>query len=504
MSKQYLDKEGLQVIANKVNKKISTVITMPENASGGTVVLYKGEDSEQYSWGHIYESFDTMLYAWKDSENYVVYTDTETPQNGSELYATSNGQPATSENRPELVPVHVTSYDSANSTITDSDDYTYTRESSLDFDNIYWDDITATVSGLKPTDSIPNQAKPGTAYLYIGLGTSHEYGHIYYTDGNERYYAWGYEFRPDEWGYDYTLTPNPQVGDTTVNGGEITAVAPDYSTITINGRYWMRFSNRDYDNARWIDTTPIEVPTYDLINTGTATEPVFDWIQICDNIKSADFSARVHRPFFKLYGRGYGSGTSTYDLSYFGIYSRRHTGATGPDDSLIEEFTIYAGTKFVVVHYDMSDRTWSYEESSIGADEQARETAAGAIGLAQSVSEKMSNKIGYLGKELEYNIYDWTHVRTVEEADTNHDITITKDGWYSIDYTLTSNTDVQHTFTLRDFDAQGEVHTIMRFAYDRAGTFRQTFLVPLKAGTYRYSHGGIGTLSVYMNRREML
>lgn len=135
---------------------------------------------------------------------------------------------------------------------------------------------------------------------------------------------------------------------------------------------------------------------------------------------------------------------------------------------------------------------------------EARETAAGAIGLAQSVSEKISDKIGYLGKELEYNIYDWSHERTVEEADTNHDITITKDGWYSIDYTLTSTTNVQHTFTLRDFDAQGEVHTIMRFAYDRAGTFRQTFLVPLKAGTYRYSHGGIGTLSVYMNRREML
>ena len=135
---------------------------------------------------------------------------------------------------------------------------------------------------------------------------------------------------------------------------------------------------------------------------------------------------------------------------------------------------------------------------------EARETAAGAIGLAQSVSEKLSNKIGYLGKELQYNIYDWNHERTVEDVDTNYDITIERDSWYSIDYTLTSNTNVQHTFTLRDFDAQGEVHTIMRFAYDRAGTFRQTFLVPLKAGTYRYSHGGIGTLSVYMNRREML
>ena len=154
----------------------------------------------------------------------------------------------------------------------------------------------------------------------------------------------------------------------------------------------------------------------------------------------------------------------------------------------------------------MSKQYLDKEGSQIVADnvKEAKETAAGAIGLAQSVSESVSDKIGYLGKELEYNIYDWSHERTVEESDTNHDITITKDGWYSIDYTLTSTTDVQHTFTLRDFDAQGEVHTIMRFAYDRAGTFRQTFLVPLKTGTYRYSHGGIGTLSVYMNRREML
>jgi len=410
MSKQYLDRDGLQVVANKINKKISTVTEMPGSVSNGTVVLYKGEDTEQYSWGHIYESFNTMLYAWKDSEDYVIYTDTETPENGSVLYATSNGQAATSENQPKLVSFSVASYDSANSTITDTDNYTYTRESSLDFDSIYWDDITAAVSGIKPTDSIPVEAKPGTAYLYIGSGTSHEYGHIYYTDGNERYYAWGYEFRPDEWGYDYTLTPTPQVGDTTVNGGEITAVADDYSTITVNNRYWMRFSNRDYDNARWVDTTPIEIPTYDLINTGTAVEPVFDWIQICQNVKDADFSARVPITLFKLYGRGYGSGTSYYSLSYFGTYNRKHNGATGPDDSLIEEFTIYAGTKLVVVHYDMSDRTWSYEESSIGADEEARETAAGAIGLAQqamenssdvySVNEVKTNKIWLDGKPI--------------------------------------------------------------------------------------------------------
>lgn len=110
--------------------------------------------------------------------------------------------------------------------------------------------------------------------------------------------------------------------------------------------------------------------------------------------------------------------------------------------------------------------------------------------------------IGYLGQETNYNLYPWSHVRTEESADTNQDITIERDGWYSIDYTLSSSVDALNTFTLRDFDVLEEVHTIMRAHYDKSGTFRQTFLVPLKAGTYRYSHGGIGTLSVYMNRRD--
>lgn len=110
--------------------------------------------------------------------------------------------------------------------------------------------------------------------------------------------------------------------------------------------------------------------------------------------------------------------------------------------------------------------------------------------------------IGYLGKETNYNLYPWSHTRTQDGADDSQDITIDSDGWYSIDYTLTNSTDTNHTFTLRDFDSQGDVHTIKRTHYDKSGTFRESFLVPLKAGTYRYSHGGVGTLNVYMNRRD--
>lgn len=110
--------------------------------------------------------------------------------------------------------------------------------------------------------------------------------------------------------------------------------------------------------------------------------------------------------------------------------------------------------------------------------------------------------VGYLGQESNYNLYPWSHARTVETPDDNQDITIERDGWYSIDYTLSSSTDANNSFTFRDTDSQGNVHTIMRSVYDKSGDFRQTFLVPLKAGNYIYSHGGIGTLSVYMNRRD--
>lgn len=110
--------------------------------------------------------------------------------------------------------------------------------------------------------------------------------------------------------------------------------------------------------------------------------------------------------------------------------------------------------------------------------------------------------VGYLGEETNYNLYPWSDTRTQDGKDITQDIVIERDGWYFIDYTLTSYDNTNNTFTLRDFDSQGEVHTVMRCHYDKSGTFRQTDLIPLKAGTYRYCHGGIGTLSVYMNRRD--
>lgn len=192
-----------------------------------------------------------------------------------------------------------------------------------------------------------------------------------------------------------------------------------------------------------------------------------------------------------------------------GITSRwyfRSFGAAGKYE--IEEFIWFDKGDYVAKHeaYDSGTgidgygKMWIVPTTGVATNYIIKAKMVGSISDATKAA--IANCIGYLGQESNYNLYPWSHERTVESADDNQNVTIERDGWYSIDYTLTSNVDAMHTFTLRDFDSLGEVHTIMRAHYDKSGTFRQTFLVPLKAGTYRYSHGGIGTLNVYMNRRD--
>ena len=135
---------------------------------------------------------------------------------------------------------------------------------------------------------------------------------------------------------------------------------------------------------------------------------------------------------------------------------------------------------------------------------EARETAAGALGLAQQVSEKVSNKVSYVGKELEYNIYTWSDTKGGGTG-TNYDFTITKDGWYCVDVTLTNTAEASNSFSFRDFDGvTTESHALFKIEYTNIGGFRTSQIMPLKAGNYRYVHAGVGTINVYMNRREML
>ena len=67
-TKQFLDYQGLQDVASKVNTRLKTVTTMPISASDGAVRLYIGETSASYTKGHIYQY---QTNAWVDITNMV-------------------------------------------------------------------------------------------------------------------------------------------------------------------------------------------------------------------------------------------------------------------------------------------------------------------------------------------------------------------------------------------------------------------------------------------------
>ena len=201
----------------------------------------------------------------------------------------------------------------------------------------------------------------------------------------------------------------------------------------------------------------------------------------------------------------------TFGIMGFSSSVSNYSGAfTGSE----EKGAVYTGQQSTsackVVTFNASDSDASIDINGNNVYTNNGETRPANVRLNYIIKAKQisvptdftDSLIGYLGKETNYNLYPWSHVKSNEGEDISQDITIERDGWYSIDYTLSSNADTNHTFTLRDFDSQGGVHIIMRTHYDKSGSFRQTYLVPLKAGTYRYSHGGIGTLNVYMNRRD--
>ena len=242
-------------------------------------------------------------------------------------------------------------------------------------------------------------------------------------------------------------------------------------------------------------------------------------------------SRTTYAELFAVIGIAYGSGdgTTTFNLPDMREATTKGVGLSGKSDNHYDadgvalgefiEDRIQSHTHGVQNGYDGSnegsaergDARHGYSiRTNNATGRTGNTTEVKAVGVNYIIKAKYipvptdftDSLIGYLGQETNYNLYPWSHEKSEESADINQDIIIDRDGWYSIDYTLSSSVDALNTFTLRDFDVLGEVHTIMRAHYDKSGTFRQTFLVPLKAGTYRYSHGGIGTLSVYMNRRD--
>ena len=99
MGKQFLDKDGLQVVANSVNKKLSVVTQMPGNPSAGTIVLYNGDAlGSPYLKGHMYQfqpnDFDVPYYCYENEGggNYSYVKDFP-PTTSSKVYYSEGDNP---------------------------------------------------------------------------------------------------------------------------------------------------------------------------------------------------------------------------------------------------------------------------------------------------------------------------------------------------------------------------------------------------------------------------
>ena len=86
MRSTFLDKDGLEIVANNVKTRLKIVTTMPSTPENGMVRLYAGTDTADYKIGHVYQYNGT---SWEDlniSEADLVYNpNAETPQSGKAI-----------------------------------------------------------------------------------------------------------------------------------------------------------------------------------------------------------------------------------------------------------------------------------------------------------------------------------------------------------------------------------------------------------------------------------
>ncbi len=93
--KKYLDLEGLTQVAQNVNTRLKTVATMPETADAGAIRLYVGEDNEKFGKGHTYKAKGVTYYAWDGTlfeSPITYYTTDEEPTVESIIYTRQAGE----------------------------------------------------------------------------------------------------------------------------------------------------------------------------------------------------------------------------------------------------------------------------------------------------------------------------------------------------------------------------------------------------------------------------
>ena len=170
---KFLNLEGLEQVAEYVNKKLRVVTTIPANPEDKDIILYKGTTLENFIQGSIY-MYEVGLdyYSWSDGTN-TYYTLSETPEVGDAVYESAGDDPSGS---------FITAYDATNDEVT-IDGTVYARNSAGDVNTSKWvlQDTSIILNGLKKTGDEANfyaPTMPGTEGQILvskGLGRAPEW-----------------------------------------------------------------------------------------------------------------------------------------------------------------------------------------------------------------------------------------------------------------------------------------------------------------------------------------
>jgi len=150
-SDKYLSLDGLEHVADYVNKKLRVVTSIPANPEDKDIVLYKGTTSGGFLQGSVYMYLVENYFAWTDGTN-TYYTLSDTPVAGDTVYEDTSG----------TVSSHtVSAYDVGNDEIT-VDGIAYARNNAGDVDTSRWElqDTSIILNGSQKTGDEANFYAP--------------------------------------------------------------------------------------------------------------------------------------------------------------------------------------------------------------------------------------------------------------------------------------------------------------------------------------------------------
>ena len=175
MADKYLNLEGLAEVAEKVNKKLRIVTTMPSTPEANDNVLYNGATSANYKQGCIYTYMVTeTYYGWTDSTD-IYYTKLATPQLGDTVYSDTSGTDS---------GYTIEAYDDVNNQVT-FNSLTYDRDSTSDTDIYNWVSKGGTSVILNGADKTGDEAD-----FYAPTASGNE-GQVLVSQGVDEAPTWG-------------------------------------------------------------------------------------------------------------------------------------------------------------------------------------------------------------------------------------------------------------------------------------------------------------------------